>query len=692
MHMTTTIRGMRCWATAALTLVLAACGSTQVGSRYVKSENVAATQGAVLAVSASDSPALAGTKLEIPANALAADTTITLEVGMEPLVANELVAGPVAVWGPAGTTFRQPARMTLPLDGLEAGDELSIFVREADGRVFEIAAQNVVVDAAAGTVSFSIDGFTRFQPLHRRPCNTNADCQQGLACVNSRCRPSGGCQADADCPRGYVCDAAMTNGQGCPTGSSCAGVCQPQPPQCQNCPPGVACVNGACAVSCGNVIACPPGSQCINGTCSGSCVTGSTNACPAGQVCDPSGQCVLPPAQCGSNSMTPNCPPGAQCINGACVALCNANTICAQGLVCDLQRGLCVPPGPPTPQCASDRDCPQGAQCLNGLCISGCGANGMTCPPGEVCDPTRGLCVPGNPPPPACTATQGCPNGDACVNGVCVPSCTSAGNVGCPPGTQCDPNRNVCVPVPTGCGTAGQACSNGQVCLNGQCVAACTATGSITCPQGSSCDPTTGACVPNPGQCSANGACAPGEVCVGGRCVWGCNATGSNGCPPGSQCDPTVGQCVPTPTGCGSGTVTCTNGQVCVNNQCLAACTATGSMGCPSGTACDPNTGACVPSQTGCGSNGATCSNGQVCLNGQCVTSCNTAGTVGCPSGSQCDATTGQCVPTPTGCGSNTSCSNGQVCINGQCLSSCTATGMTCPQGTQCDAQSGICR
>ena len=96
-------------------LVLAACGTQTVGSRYVKSDNVVASQGKTIAVSDKDSALLAGTSLDIPSGALAQDTVITLEVGVDSLLDADTAAGPVTTWGPAGTHFSTPARMTLPL-------------------------------------------------------------------------------------------------------------------------------------------------------------------------------------------------------------------------------------------------------------------------------------------------------------------------------------------------------------------------------------------------------------------------------------------------------------------------------------------------------------------------------------------------------------------------------------------------
>ena len=63
-------------------IALVACGGTEVGKKYVKRVEVAASQGQIIEVTSTESSALAGTKLEISAGALASGTTITLEVGI----------------------------------------------------------------------------------------------------------------------------------------------------------------------------------------------------------------------------------------------------------------------------------------------------------------------------------------------------------------------------------------------------------------------------------------------------------------------------------------------------------------------------------------------------------------------------------------------------------------------------------
>ncbi len=154
-------------ALAACTFIYACGQESNVGSRFVKSEQVAASKGAAISVSAAEEPELAGSALDIPAGALGTDTTITLELGLKAIT--ETPRGPVAIWGPSGTIFSKPARMTLPL-ALTSSAELAqveILVEESDGRRFFIPRSELMIDAAAKSVTFSVNGFTRFQPTVR---------------------------------------------------------------------------------------------------------------------------------------------------------------------------------------------------------------------------------------------------------------------------------------------------------------------------------------------------------------------------------------------------------------------------------------------------------------------------------------------------------------------------------------------
>jgi hypothetical protein len=89
------------------------------------------------------------------------------------------VAGPVAIWGPAGTRFSKKARMTLPLTVSAEAGALTVQVREADGREFELPASAVLV--ADGRISFDVEGFTSFQPRRRSRPRVRPTC----ACVRT---------------------------------------------------------------------------------------------------------------------------------------------------------------------------------------------------------------------------------------------------------------------------------------------------------------------------------------------------------------------------------------------------------------------------------------------------------------------------------------------------------------------------
>lgn len=714
-------------------LLVAACGTQNAGSRYVKSESVGAANGKTIAVSEKDSALLAGTTLEIPAGALAGDTVITLEVGLDSLLDEDTAAGPVATWGPAGTRFSRPARMTLPLSLSESGDEISVLVRESDGTQFELPASAVTVDAQ-GRASFTIDGFTSFQPLRRRPCQSNAQCHSSQVCRNGRCRPANNqCRSDADCPASSLCVQAP-----CAGALNCPGTCQPRPPTCANCPPGSACVNGVCATGCGIVQGCPAGQTCQNNVC---VVTGchADTDCPQGQRCDATtGRCATPPPQCGMNTV---CPSGSLCVNGACVAQCDLQRPCPQGLVCGA-NGVCVtqpppscgpvpmacpadamvcpdgstvtrtgpncsfapcggvacPPvvrqcpdgsfvGPAGPNCdiapcpGTTVQCPPGLACVNGQCVGGC-AN-VPCPQGLVCDPATALCRP----PPGCVTSMDCGQNAQCVNGACISTGCGANGVTCPPGTTCDAARAVCVPNPTGCMNDSQ-CPLGAFCVGGQCVQSSQCDPNRPCPQGLAC--INGVCGSN-GACMADSNCGPGQVCLAGRCT--------------------------SPVTCANGSV-CPNGQTCLNGMCVSqpldggmACPADAMM-CPDGTyvgrtgpncSFPPCGGGVVDAGLACNSM-QPCGAGQQCLNGVCVSQPIDGGmacpadVMMCPNGGFVGRTGPNCTfpPCPgtvvdagvAQCNAMVSCGQGQTCQNGVCVATC--GGVVCAQGQTC--QMGVCR
>ncbi len=170
---------------------MVACGGTEiVGSRYVKSQAASTSAETTIAVTAADSADLAGTKLVIPSGALKNNQTITLEIGMSPIIAQP--AGPVASWGPDGLKFTKPVKMTLPfsLPTGKSNSDISIFVRETDGKTFSVKNSDLTFNGDH-TVSFVVSGFTSFQPTAQPPvqCMADRDCAAGQVCTASPAKP-----------------------------------------------------------------------------------------------------------------------------------------------------------------------------------------------------------------------------------------------------------------------------------------------------------------------------------------------------------------------------------------------------------------------------------------------------------------------------------------------------------------------
>jgi hypothetical protein len=355
-------------------LVFAACGTQTAGSRFVKSEKVVASEGKAIAVSATDSALLAGTSLVVSAGALTKDTVITLEVGLDSLLDAEDAAGPVTTWGPAGTRFSTPARMTVPLTVNESGDELSILVQEADGTRFELPSSAVAVDAQ-GRASFSVDGFTSFQPQRRRPCTATAQCRSGQVCRADRCRPATPqCQADSDCAQGLACTngacqsitACPADARQCADGSSVSRT----GPNCTfpACPSqsndgGLACPADAQLCPDGSSVS-RTGPQCTFPACPA--VDAGMNVCPADARQCADGSSV---SRTGPNCTFPACP---ETDGGG--AVCPADVLqCPGGTFVSRTSPNCSFPACPGVQvdgglsCAAVQ-CVAGQSCVNGIC------------------------------------------------------------------------------------------------------------------------------------------------------------------------------------------------------------------------------------------------------------------------------------------------------------------------------------
>ncbi len=308
-------------ATGAALALAAGCQPAVVGSRFVKSEKVGAS-GTTIAVSDTESQALKGASLEVGAGALAADTTLTLEVGVADVVPSAAAAGPVAVWEPSGLKFLKPVKMTLPLK-LQPGQsdaDLAIMVVEGDGKRLRIARSDLELDATRTKVSFFVNGFTSFQPTSGATCNTDSDCAMGETCQSNVCRAAGGTGGGSG---GTAGGASGTAGGSAGTAGGTGGTAGGAGSQCvtdRDCNPSIGerCVNGYCA---GGGTAGGSG-----GTAGGSSGTAGGSGGTAGGSTGTAGGS----AGCGT------CPTGEVCWSGSCTVIpCNAVRPCPSPYTCN---------------------------------------------------------------------------------------------------------------------------------------------------------------------------------------------------------------------------------------------------------------------------------------------------------------------------------------------------------------------
>ena len=284
-------------------------------------------------------------------------------------------------------------------------------------------------------------------------CSNASDCQ---TTGTTACNASGQCVAPSPAPSPA---ASCSKNTDCTTSS--LTMCDTTSHQCVQCLSSGDCTdgdytycnaNGICVVtpdSCNSTSDCTTSGlnqcnsshQCVqclsNGDCtsadapncnaSGQCVGCSKNTdCPTdAPVCNTqSGTCV------GCMSMLDCMAPSEfllygtgkgtlgskACVDNACTS-CHRNTDCDHGYSCYEYTGVCNLP------------CTANSDCYTNLC-AGDGDYGYTCVscgsdtdcaqsggPGGNCK--NGVCV-------ACTGSDNCPEGQACVNGTCQASCTAA--------------------------------------------------------------------------------------------------------------------------------------------------------------------------------------------------------------------------------------------------------------------------
>ncbi len=619
-----------------------ACGQTKVvGSQYVATALITAKSGGTLGpVSAADDPKLAGAEIQIPATALAQDTTITLTEGsaLDLPAEDAMASAAVAELGPSGTRFSLPVTITLPYQPTGKTSDLEVVAVEDDGTTTVVGNADLALDTKNDLASFTVAGFTRFGIVH------------GVG---------------VPCPAGETLCGCNGGGRCVPAGVACPAIC-PAPGGGNGGGPGG--TGGSC---------CPAGEYFCGCNGSGSCVPDTVACllnCPLEAAAGGSGAAspapgLPPPAAC--------CPPGEYycgcpgSTNGSCVsdtAMCAWDT-----LAC------------PAPVPGGDAGSTGGNCCGAGEYFCGCpGEPGSCVPVGQSCVIACPAQPSGGAPTPPPTAVDCCPQGDYFCG------CNGSGN--------CIPDGQACAiacPVSTGGGTGGGSCSGplppcaaGEqpVCDNGQW--SCIGSGSGGGSGGCACAcPATGPC---------NCACDGGTVCPAGQVDTACGCLPPNvlcvppGCPQGdTEC---CGSCIPAGEVC---TATCPVdagipppcGCACPANDpsCVCACGDAGPAPCPTGDYRCPD-GQCIPQ-------GAMCTACMPCCDGSCAAPgsvCPTVcaadagsgvvdGGIVCPMGeTEC---CGQCQPSGVACPSVCATDAGTpACPAGEnlCCNVCQPAGQPC--------------
>ena len=222
------------------------------------------------------------------------------------------------------------------------------------------------------------------------------------------------------------------------------------------------------------------------------------------------------------------CPADTICTSLGCTAECATDTDCTEGTVCRTPPGVCVAPQEPDPDpmpgtCTRNADCEDASLvCRDGVCVAAptpaCSATNP-CPSGQAC--VDGSCRAAT---ETCQFNFECGMGRICVNQQCVAGCTT--DAMCGTGFTCDEASGGCVAIPpvTGMCTNNAACGAGRVCIDSSCYDSCTT--DTMCGAGRYC--ASGVCRPDTRPrpfCTSDAQCAPGRPCIGGVCRTPCDTS-----------------------------------------------------------------------------------------------------------------------------------------------------------------------
>lgn len=295
--------------------------------------------------------------------------------------------------------------------------------------------------------------------------------------------------------------------------------------------------------------------------------------CPIGQVCELA-QCQAPPSTCRADA---DCPAGQICDAVTCVPGCDDPRDCAAPQICDLATSACA-------VCSATNPCPTGATCTNGVCQAPC-TSAAACQAitnGEIC--SGGMCT-------TCSSNNDCDVApysaqmDTCQGGLCLPpdagSCTNQ---------SCQAQLGAL----GYCNSATNMCAVYQCLQDSDCMAPQTCdTSTHTCQTPATCNTTTCSQM-----CNAQQQMCDMSTCT---CTQACNTNSCNQmCQfQGQTCDTTTCSCTP----------------ACNMNSCVQMCAQQQQQ-------CDQTTCTCMAGSTGSADAGSTCSpactSEELCVSGTC--------------------------------------------------------------------------
>ena len=563
-------------------------------------------------------------------------------------------------------------------------------------------------------------------------CQTDLDCDTGIACVNNTCGPKQNgqtCTDASECASNHCVDGVCCE-------SACTGACRTcalpmMPGKCVAVAAGNPDVRNICtdqkAASCGTNGKCDGsggcqkyavGTQCADETCSGNvytapstCNTSGQCAAPEGQPCRPyvcngskcftvcstDAQCLTPNV-CQMNSCGPK-PDGASC---SAASEC-ASAFCEQGVCCHTAcKGACTSCALQT-SLGTCSNIATGATDTQGICVdqgqASCGTNGKceagacqkyglgtsckdpVCPSGttmstgaSTCD-GAGTCV--TPATISCFPYQ-------CGTNVCRNACTS--NADCASPAVCINNACGLKPPGVPCADASECqlgfCAQGYCCqsaCNSTCKS-CGLTGSLgTCTNvaAGKGDPKQTCTDMGPTSCSTDGFCDGNGGC---RLYDATTSCAAPTCPAGTSTATSVRLCDGKGACQAATSIPCAPYLCNGTTACKGACTS--DADCLAPNICDPTTNLCGNKKRlgqACLTT-ADCLTNNYCVDGVCcsATACSTC------QACNVSGSAGNCTNVPLGvaephslCAANPPCGNTGAC-NGAGACQQASTGVSC--------------